>query len=51
MPTSKRCVLIVEDDRKTAATVKLYLEHEGFEAVVAHDGRVGLAAARERRSS
>lgn len=49
MATSKRCVLVVEDDRKTAATVKLYLEHEGFEAVVAHDGRAGLTAARERR--
>jgi DNA-binding response OmpR family regulator len=49
MQMTKRRVLVVEDDRKTAATVKLYLEHEGFEAIVAHDGRVGLETARETR--
>jgi DNA-binding response OmpR family regulator len=49
MASSKRCVLVVEDDQKTAAAVRLYLEHEGFDTVVSHDGQAGLTAARERR--
>lgn len=40
-------ILIVEDDKKTAALVALYLEKEGFKTIVAHDGRQGLAHARE----
>jgi DNA-binding response OmpR family regulator len=39
-------VLIVEDDRKTASLVALYLEKEGFRTMVAHDGRTGLRMAR-----
>jgi len=35
-------VLIVEDDRNTAALIKTYLEKEGFQAIVAHDGEEGL---------
>ncbi len=31
-------ILIVEDDKKTASLLVLYLEREGFRAVVAHDG-------------
>jgi DNA-binding response OmpR family regulator len=31
-------ILIVEDDRKTASLVTLYLEREGFKTVVAYDG-------------
>jgi DNA-binding response OmpR family regulator len=31
-------VLIVEDDRNTAALIKTYLEKEGFHALVANDG-------------
>ena len=34
--------LIIEDDRKIADLVKLYLEKEGFEAVTAYDGQEGV---------
>jgi DNA-binding response OmpR family regulator len=36
-------VLIIEDDKKTASLVALYLEREGFKTVIAHDGQQGLA--------
>jgi DNA-binding response OmpR family regulator len=42
-------ILIVEDEPKTAATIRLYLEHGGFEVVAAADGREGLRLAREAR--
>ena len=48
MPTLPT-ILVVDDDRKTAAAVRLYLESAGFEVAVAHDGREALAAARGRR--
>lgn len=35
-------VLIAEDDEKTASLVALYLEKEGFDTVIAHDGRQAL---------
>jgi DNA-binding response OmpR family regulator len=35
-------VLIVEDDRNTAALIKTYLEKEGFQAIVAYDGAAAL---------
>ncbi|BCS52132.1 response regulator transcription factor [Geobacter sp. SVR] len=38
-------VLIVEDDRNTAALVATYLEREGFSTVVVHDGGRALQAA------
>jgi DNA-binding response OmpR family regulator len=38
-------VLIVEDDRNTAALVATYLEREGFSAVVVHDGGQAIQAA------
>ncbi len=31
-------VLIVEDDKKTASLISLYLKHEGYETAVAFDG-------------
>lgn len=37
-----RSVLVVEDDRKTAASIRLYLEHAGFAVDVVHDGRDAL---------
>ncbi len=37
--------MIVEDDKKTASLVALYLEREGFETVIAHDGRQALELA------
>jgi DNA-binding response OmpR family regulator len=42
MATSR--ILVVEDDLDTAKTVKLYLEHAGFEASVAADGTARSAA-------
>ena len=38
-------VLIVEDDRNTAALVAAYLEREGFSTALAHDGAEAVAAA------
>ena len=40
-------VLIVEDDRNTAALVATYLEREGFSTVLAYDGKQALTAASE----
>jgi DNA-binding response OmpR family regulator len=40
-------VLIVEDDRNTAALVATYLEREGFSTVVVHDGGEAIRAAGE----
>ncbi len=42
-------ILIVEDEPKTAATLRLYLEHGGFAVNVAADGAAGLRLAREQR--
>lgn len=39
-------VLIVEDDKKTASLVALYLEREGFETIIAYDGQQALGLAR-----
>ena len=35
-------ILVVEDDRTTAESVRLYLEHEGFEVTLAFNGRQAL---------
>ena len=40
-------ILIVDDDAKTVASVRLYLEHAGFAVVAAHDGPAALARARQ----
>ncbi len=45
MPQLPR-VLVVEDEAKSAATLRLYLEKSGFEARVARDGAEGLSIAR-----
>jgi DNA-binding response OmpR family regulator len=42
---SQGTVLIVEDDRNTAALVATYLEREGFSTVVVHDGGLAIQAA------
>ena len=42
---SQGTVLIVEDDRNTAALVATYLEREGFATVVVHDGGQALETA------
>jgi type IV pilus assembly protein PilB len=43
----KQRVLIVEDSPTISSVVKYFLELEGFEVMVAEDGRVGLAMALE----
>ena len=44
---SQGTVLIVEDDRNTAALVATYLEREGFSTAVVHDGGQAIQAAGE----
>lgn len=41
----KQKILIVEDEQKIARFLQLELEHEGYEAVVTHDGLTGFDAA------
>jgi DNA-binding response OmpR family regulator len=42
---SKARILVVDDDPKTAASVRLYLEHAGYAVEAAADGRQALARA------
>lgn len=42
-------ILIVEDDKKTASLVAVYLEREGFQTVVAYDGQQALELAHRHR--
>jgi DNA-binding response OmpR family regulator len=42
-------VLIVEDDRKTARLVELYLQKDGYRVAVAANGREGLEMARRAK--
>ncbi len=44
-----RTILVIEDDRNTAALVALYLERGGFNPLVAADGQTGLRLARAHR--
>jgi DNA-binding response OmpR family regulator len=44
-------ILIVEDDKKTASLVSIYLEKEGFQTLVAHDGHQALELARRHNPS
>jgi len=45
----KSTILIAEDDPKIAASVKLYLEREGYAVVIADNGRAALREARTRQ--
>jgi DNA-binding response OmpR family regulator len=47
MPPLPLRILIVEDETKTAALLRLYLEHAGFEVRIASTGPEGLRIARE----
>lgn len=49
--TSLGPILIVEDDRKTAALVGLYLERQGFKTIAVYNGRQALDLARQHRPS
>jgi DNA-binding response OmpR family regulator len=42
-------VLIVEDDKRTASLVALYLEREGFETIIAYDGQQALELASQHK--
>ena len=48
MPDSQKTILIVEDDRKTASLVALYLQKEGFRTVIAEDGLAAVEIARQQ---
>ena len=47
MAIAKRRILVIEDDRKTADIVRLYLENDGYQVLTAYDGAEGLDIARE----
>ena len=46
---TKGLILIVEDDKNIAALVEKYILREGFEAIVANDGKTGLDIARRKK--
>jgi len=46
MPPARARILVVDDDAKTAASVRLYLEHAGYAVETAGDGRAALERAR-----
>lgn len=48
---SQQVVLVVEDDPHTAEILRLYLRRDGFDVLVAQDGKRGLELARERKPS
>ncbi|HUJ89700.1 MAG TPA: response regulator transcription factor [Syntrophorhabdales bacterium] len=48
-PSDHPPILIIEDDKKTASLIALYLEREGFRTVVAHDGETALKLAADRK--
>lgn len=45
----RRKVLVVDDDRKTVALVRMYLEQDGFHVLCAYDGTTSLELARRER--
>jgi DNA-binding response OmpR family regulator len=49
LDTMTGLILIVEDDKKTASLLALYLEREGFQTVVAYDGLQALELAQSRK--
>jgi DNA-binding response OmpR family regulator len=50
LPVNPR-ILIVEDDRKIVATLKLYLERDGYDVDVAYDGANALKKVRAKQPS
>ncbi len=45
----KRKILVVDDDKKTVDLVRLYLEKDGYQVLLAYDGQAALALARQKR--
>jgi DNA-binding response OmpR family regulator len=48
-PAKKHRILVIDDDKKTVASIKLYLEHDGYEVAAAYDGQQALAEARMKQ--
>jgi DNA-binding response OmpR family regulator len=48
-PSEQAPVLIIEDDKKTASLIALYLERDGFRTIVAHDGETALQLASDQK--
>src|SRR5258708_7188684 len=44
MADTKKKILCIEDDQETAALIAEELVERGFKAIIAYDGREGLAA-------
>src|SRR3954468_22533258 len=44
-----RKVLVVDDDKKTAELIRLYLERDSYRVLVAHDGSEALELNRQKR--
>jgi len=42
-------ILVVDDDRNIVDLVRLYLERDGYQVLVAYDGLEALKLARQRR--
>lgn len=42
-------ILIIEDDKKAAELMRLYLHKNGYQVLISHDGREGLDLARTRQ--
>ena len=47
MAVARRRVLVIEDDPKAADIVRLYLERDGHDVMISHDGAQGLELARD----
>ena len=47
-PESRPVVLLVEDESSYVEALVVGLEREGFDLVVAQDGKIGRASCRER---
>jgi DNA-binding response OmpR family regulator len=45
----KRKILVVDDDKKTVDLVRLYLEKDGYQVLLAYDGQAALELARQKR--
>src|SRR3981081_2218062 len=37
-------ILVIDDDRSVGMAIKTMLDHDGYEVLLAHDGRTGIAA-------
>ena len=47
----EKTILVIEDDESVSDLIRLYLAHEGYRAVAARDGTIGLNLARSENPS